>query len=111
MDFIIKYKLKQIKSIKLEYCENIVRTVPEENTVYIEKLSHLDYIELSDNLITQLAFGDVIVNKPNDITNSKGLFYLLTLIENNQILEIRPDEHGLLPIYFMEQEDYFFVSN
>lgn len=113
MDFIIKYNSKLKDSIKIKYCDNLNLIILEDNTVYVEKLEHLDYIELTNSSQTQIAIGDVIRNEfqGDGLSNSKGLFYLLTLTEQNKILQIMPDEHGLLPIYFMEHGDYILVSS
>lgn len=113
MDFIIKYNSKIENRFKIEYCYNLELANNEDNTIYIEKLKHLDYIKLKNNFHVQYAVGDVIINKNNfyDLSSCKGLFYLFTFSEQNQILQIKPDDHGLLPIYFLEQDDYFYVSS
>jgi len=115
MDFLIKYNLKSGKEIKFEFCDKL--GVEDEinitNITYIEKLVHLDYIELETSNSKQLAMGDVIRNNiaVNSLSEHKGLFYLLTLTHQNKTLTIQSDEHGLLPVYYFEQGNHLHISS
>jgi len=113
MDYIIKYNLSLNNQIKISYCDDIEKAKQSENILYIKRLKHLDYIELTNNSKTQLAIGDVIKTSDGDkdLANNKGIFYLITLFDQNRILRFTPDEHGLLPIYYFEQGDYVYISS
>lgn len=113
MDFIVKYELGKPQKFSVNYCNSIDDVACDNNNIYIEKLKHLDYIELTIRNKSQIAFGDVIGFNSTvvDLKNCKGLFYLLSFTEENRILRIEPDEHGLFPIYFMEQDDCIFISS
>lgn len=96
MDFIVKYKLKEHHKLVVKYSNSINEAACDNNNIYIEKLKHLDYIELTKRNELQIAFGDVIGfnTSISDVKNCKGLFYLLTLTEDNRIFRIESDEHG-----------------
>jgi asparagine synthetase B (glutamine-hydrolysing) len=113
MDFLLKYNLNQRKKLSLNYCENIITANLKTNVVFVEKLAHLDYIELTNDFSTQYALGDIInsENEVDALSDNKGIFYLLTLTENNTVLYIKSDDHGLLPIYFMEQDNFIYISS
>jgi hypothetical protein len=113
MDFFIKYELNENTALRIKYCDDICDAECENGILYIEKLNHLDYVELVTENKIQIAVGDVIgVNfSTTDLKNCKGLFYLLTFSDKHQTCRIEPDEYGLLPIYFIEQENYVLVSS
>lgn len=113
MDFLIKFNERKASSIRIEYCNDINLKLPEENVVYVKKLEHLDYKQITEALFTQYAFGDIIenANTINDLSLSKGLFYLLTLSNQNQNLRIEPDEFGFLPLFYLVDKEQFYISN
>ncbi len=113
MDFIINYNPESTQEICIQYCTDLSEIVLSENIVYIEKLEHLDYLEIKNESNFTIAIGDVINFKKsnNNFSNCKGLFYLLTMLENNKKLKIESDHHGLLPIYYFEQNKHFFISS
>jgi len=113
MDFIVKIKLDSTYKFKYSFCEEIKKVSVDLNNVYIEKLSHLDYVVDSNDIRTQIAIGDVIAtdNSSSDLSKTKGIFYLLTFWNNSKGLSIECDEHSLLPLYYSKHDDYILVSS
>lgn len=113
MDFIIKYDQKNQRGFDFKYCNSLDSFELKPNIAYIEKLNHLDYIELTINNLTQIAIGDVIktLHSDKDLTKSKGLFYLISIDNLTSSLVVTADEHSLLPIYYLCQDGYYFISS
>ena len=114
MDFIIKRKKQNYDTVPaIQYVGAFSDiAVMEENTIYIEKLPHLDYVESRNGVGLQIALGDVIdyENQLDDLSLSKGLYYLL-LLKQNANIEIQADTHSLLPVYTMTVNDWVYVSS
>jgi len=113
MDFILKYDKKKPNSFTFSYCDSIDLINIESDIVYIEKKKHLDYFEISDNIKFQVACGDVIKTEEsnNDLSKSKGLYYIISLNKISNKLEIFADDHSLLPIYYFFQDEQIYISS
>lgn len=113
MDFLIKFTPQSISDFKIEFCENLETITPAINTLYVEKLKHLDYVETKNQVESQIAFGDVIgFNGGNcNLPDCKGIFYLVTLNDEKKRLTLQPDMHGLLPIFYCQLGEFFFASS
>jgi asparagine synthetase B (glutamine-hydrolysing) len=113
MDFFIKYDPNYDSRIEIRYCTKLNQTIHEANIIFIEKLKHLDYIEQKSNEVIQLAFGDVIRFHDNiiDLSDCKGLFYLLNISNQHNLTQIRPDGHSLLPIYYTQKGNIIYISS
>ena len=113
MDFIIKRK-KQSGNSKctFQFVHTLSEIHMEDNVLYIERLNHLDYIEAANDMGLQIAIGDVIDSRNHlkDLSLCKGLYYLL-MVRKDDSIEIKTDNHSLLPIYYMEQNEETYVSS
>lgn len=113
MDFIIKRKKQSGNSeCAVQFVHTLSEIHMEDNVLYIERLNHLDYIEASNDMGLQIAIGDVIDSRNHlkDLSLCKGLYYLL-MVRKDYSIEIKTDNHSLLPIYYMEQNEETFVSS
>jgi len=113
MDFIIKREKQSNNGIcVVQYVRTLSEIHMEDNVLYIERLNHLDYVEASNDMGLQIAIGDVIDshNHVKDLSLCKGLYYLL-MVRKDYSIEIKTDNHSLLPIYYMEQNEETYVSS
>lgn len=113
MDFFIKKDKSKLESIYIEYINSLDSINYKDNILYIEKLAHLDYVEKKDEYKSEIAIGDIIKcdKEVKTLANHKGVYYLFVFENNNSILTIKSDFHSLLPVYYMEDDSYFYVSS
>ncbi len=112
MDFIFKRSFDNSAKIEVCYCNKLTEITIQENKLYVERLLHLDYVELRNNSNLQIAIGDVIQCgiDSNDIKKYKGLHYLCTIIDGI-ILRVESDFHSLLPLYYAKDDNSCYVSS
>lgn len=113
MDFFIKYEINPISNFSKTFCKEFDFAEPIINNLYIQKLDHLDYVEVENKGISYIAIGDVIKSKEenNEVDLFKGIFYLLSLSIDNSELIIKSDTHSLLPVYYFKQDSFIFISS
>ncbi len=113
MDFFIKKDKSKLKSINIEHISSLDSIEFNKNILYVEKLPHLDYLSIENEEKTQYAAGDLIPygEYKSDLSDCKGIFYLFEFENNNSTLTIKSDFHSLLPIYYMEDVSFFYVSS
>lgn len=113
MDFIIKYSLEKVLDINVEFVLEDFADVPELNVLYINKLSHLDYHDFKQESKRAILCGDVIGKPLLDSLSitKRGFFYRFVIDENKKSIEIMPDFHCMLPVYYSEQGNLATVSS
>lgn len=110
MDFIYKIQAGDIPNFNLKYVDKLSSVAPKTGTVYIEKLPHLDYKEISGDKRVFLM-GDVIRYDADDQIADKGHFYQISWDSERKNLEFSNDLHGFLPIYYAEQDGNVLISS
>ncbi len=113
MDFIIKYSLEKVLELDVELSLDDFAEKLEPNTLYINKLPHLDYHDFKLNGKREILCGDVI-GKPlldSQTSTKRGFFYRFIIDENKKSIEIMPDFHCMLPVYYSELGNLAIISS
>lgn len=110
MDFLFLTQKSESIGFKVSYVERFDPTRTETNTLYIEKLDHLDYIESKGEAHT-ILFGDVIEYDASSEFKAKGFFYQIRFSPSKQTIEFAPDLHNFLPIYYTEHASRVIISS
>lgn len=110
MDFVYSLRKSSKPELKYEYVKSLYDVKPESGMLYIEKLDHLDYRELSNEKL-ELLIGDIVQYGQGDQNADKGFFYKIRWDHDNCIIKIFSDFHSFLPIYITEYRDNIIVSS
>jgi hypothetical protein len=108
MEFLLIYNCFKKSNLQYEFVESLDSVPPKTGSLYIEKLAHLDYFLEKNNQGFKMFFGDVINTNPERKIR-KGVFY--SVITDLNSVQIIPDDHGFLPIYYFEQDNLVYVTS
>ncbi len=110
MDFVYSLRKSSKPEFRYEYVKSLYGVKPESGMLYIEKLDHLDYRELSNENL-ELLIGDIVQYGHGDQSADKGFFYKISWDHNNNIIKFFSDFHSFLPIYITEYQGSIVVSS